>query len=239
MTWWSRLGGAAAGERLEAVNRRIAGARRALVSRAVHWAWQEFQRAGLVTADTPAGRAFREFGRGSIMAFPPGSIFGEGWITVGEGTLIGALVTLSAGIMPGQDLGPDPVLLIGDGCVIGRGSHIVAHQRIEIGDDVWTGPYVYVTDQNHGYADPDTPIGRQVPVNRTVTIGSGSWLGAGAIVLPGARIGRNVVIAAGSVVRGEVPDHCVAAGVPAKIVREHTQAGWLPPRSESRDINTP
>jgi serine acetyltransferase len=237
--WWSRLGRAVAGERLEAVSRRIAGARRALVWRGVHWAWQEFQRAGLVTADTPAGRAFREFGRGSIMAFPAGSIFGEGWITVGEDTLIGALVTLSAGIMPGQDLGPDPVLRIGDRCVIGRGSHIVAHQRIEIGDDVWTGPYVYITDQNHGYADPDTPIGRQVPVNRTVTIGSGSWLGAGAIVLPGARIGHNVVIAAGSVVRGEVPDHCVAAGVPAKIVRERTHAGWLPPRSESQDINLP
>ena len=238
MTWWSRLGGAAAGERLEAVSRRVAGARRALVWRAAHWAWGEFQRAGLVTADTPAGRAFREFGRGSIMAFPAGSIFGEGWITVGEDTLIGAMVTLSAGIMPGQDLGPDPVLRIGDRCVIGRGSHIVAHQRIEIGDDVWTGPYVYITDQNHGYADPNTPIGRQVPVNRTVTIGSGSWLGAGAIVLPGARIGRNVVIAAGSVVRGEVPDHCVAAGVPAKIVREHTQAGWVSPPGDSQDINT-
>jgi serine acetyltransferase len=239
VTWWSRLGGAAGGERLETVSRRIAGARRALVSRAVHWTWREFQRAGVVTADMPAGRAFREFGRGSIMAFPAGSVFGEGWITVGEGTLIGALVTLSAGIMPGQDLGPDPVLRIGDRCVIGRGSHIVAHKCIEIGDDVWTGPYVYITDQNHGYADPDTPIGRQLPVNRTVTIGSGSWLGAGAIVLPGARIGRNVVIAAGSVVRGEVPDHCVAAGVPAKIVREHTKAGWLPPRGESADTNLP
>ena len=205
-------------------------ARHALVWRAVHWAWQEFQRAGMVTADTPAGRAFREFGRGSIMAFPTGSVFGEGWITVGEGTLIAPLVTMSAGIMPGQDLGPDPVLRIGDRCVIGRGSHIVAHLSVEIGDDVWTGPYVYITDQNHGYADPDIPIGRQLPVNRPVTIGSGSWLGAGAIVLPGARIGRNVVIAAGSVVRGEVPDRCVVAGVPAKIVREHTEAGWRSPR---------
>jgi acetyltransferase-like isoleucine patch superfamily enzyme len=117
--------------------------------------------------------------------------------------------------------------------VIGRGSHIVAHQSIGIGDDVWTGPYVYITDQNHGYVDPDTPIGRQLPVNRPVTIGAGSWLGAGVIVLPGARIGRNVVIAAGSVVRGEVPDHCVVAGVPAKIVREHTKVGWLPPLKET------
>jgi acetyltransferase-like isoleucine patch superfamily enzyme len=73
------------------------------------------------------------------------------------------------------------------------------------------------------------PIGRQLPVNRAVAIGAGSWLGAGVIVLPGASIGRNVVIAAGSVVRGEVPDRCVVAGVPAKIVREHTDAGWARP----------
>lgn len=217
VTWWKRL------------KLRTVRARRALIWRVVHWGWREFQRAGLVTADTPAGRAFREFGRGSIMAFPAGSVFGEGSIVVGEDTLIGALVTVSAGIMPGQDLGPDPVLRIGDRCVIGRGSHIVAHQSVEIGDDVWIGPYVYVTDQNHGYADPDTPIGRQIPVNRAVAIGSGSWLGAGAIVLPGSRIGRNVVVAAGSVVRGEVPDRCVVAGVPAKIVREHTESGWSRP----------
>jgi acetyltransferase-like isoleucine patch superfamily enzyme len=120
--------------------------------------------------------------------------------------------------------------------VIGRGSHIVAHQEITIGDDVWTGPYVYITDQNHGYEDLDTPIGRQFPVNSPVSIGAGSWLGAGAIVLPGARIGRNVVVAAGSVVRGDVPDHCVVAGVPAKVVREHTEAGWLSSRAAGRKL---
>ena len=81
--------------------------------------------------------------------------------------------------------------------MIGRGSHIVAHESVTIGDDVWTGPYVYITDQNHGYEDPDAPIGRQFPVNRPVSIGAGSWLGAGAIILPGASIGRNVVVAAG------------------------------------------
>jgi acetyltransferase-like isoleucine patch superfamily enzyme len=206
--------------------KRISVARRELMWRVVHWGWREFQRAGMVTAQTPAGAAFREFGAGSIMAFPPGSVFGEEWITIGRDTLIGAQVTISAGIMPGHDLGPDAVLCIGDRCVIGRGSHIVAHQSVEIGDDVWTGPYVYITDQNHGYTDPETPIGRQLPVNRPVSIGAGSWLGAGAIVLPGACIGRNVVVAAGSVVRGQVPDQCVVAGVPAKVVRQHTAAGW-------------
>jgi acetyltransferase-like isoleucine patch superfamily enzyme len=197
----------------------------------VHWAWREFQQAGLVTADTPAGRAFRRFGRGSIMAFPSGSVFGEAAIEIGEDTLIGQQVSISAGMLPGQDLFELTLLTIGDRCVIGRGSHIIAHQSVTIDDDVWTGPYVYITDQNHGYEDPDTPIGRQFPVNRPVTIGAGSWLGAGAIILPGARIGRNVVVAAGSVVRGHVPDHCVVAGVPAKVVREHTQIGWQPARA--------
>jgi acetyltransferase-like isoleucine patch superfamily enzyme len=115
--------------------------------------------------------------------------------------------------------------------VIGRGSHIVAHHSLVIGDDVFTGPYVYITDQNHGYADPDVPIGRQLPINAAVQIGSGSWLGAGAVILPGASIGRNVVIAAGSVVRGTVPDHCVVAGVPAKTVRQYRPPdGWTPTR---------
>ena len=196
---------------------------------AVHWAWEAARRNGMMTADTPAGRRFAAFGRGSSAAFPPGSVFGERWIVVGEDTLIGAEVTLSAGMVPGQDLGPVPVLHIGDRCVIGRGSHIVAHHSLVIGDDVFTGPYVYITDQNHGYADPDMPIGRQMPHNAAVRIGSGSWLGAGAVVLPGACIGRNVVIAAGSVVRGTIPDRCVVAGVPARVVRSYIPGdGWSP-----------
>ncbi len=194
---------------------------------AVHGLWAAAQRAGGITAQTPAGRRFGAFGPGSIIGFPTGALYGERWIEVGAGTMIGTQVSLSAGMVPGQDLGERPLLRIGDRCLIGRGSHIVAHYSIVIGDDVYTGPYVYITDQNHGYADPDIPIGRQWPSNAAVSIGAGSWLGAGAIVLPGAVIGRNVVVAAGSVVRGVVPDCCVIAGVPARVVREYvTGNGW-------------
>jgi len=166
-----------------------------------------------------------------MMAFPTGAVFGERWIEIGEDTMIAEQVTLCAGMMPGHDLGGQPVLRVGDRCVIGRGSHIVAHQSILIGDDVYTGPYVYITDQNHAYADPDVPIGRQWPVNTAVSIGAGTWLGAGAVILPGACIGRNVVVAAGSVVRGTIPDRCVVAGVPARIVREYVSGtGWSRPK---------
>jgi len=204
--------------------------RRALAWRLVHGLWGAASRAGTITAGTPAGRAFAGFGPGSAIGFPPGALYGQRWIELGASTLVGAQVTLSAGMVPGQDLGDQPLLRIGDRCVIGRGSHIVAHHSIVIGDDVFTGPYVYITDQNHGYDDPDTPIGRQWPSNSAVSIGSGSWLGAGVTVLPGACIGRNVVVAAGSVVRGQVPDRCVIAGVPARIVRAYvTGDGWSRP----------
>jgi serine acetyltransferase len=204
--------------------------RRLIASRLVHAAWRRMQAAGTVTWDTPQGRRFAGFGTGSLIAFPTGTIYGEQWIEIGDRTMLGEQVSICAGMAPGHDLGPDPVLRIGDGCVLGRGSHIVAHCSIDIGDDVYTGPYVYITDQNHSYSDPDVPVGRQWPVNSAVSIGAGTWLGTGVIVLPGTVIGRNVVVAAGSVVRGVIADHCVVAGVPARVVKDYSpDTGWARP----------
>ena len=154
-------------------------------------------------------------------------MFNERYIQIGAGTMIGPDVALSAGMMPGQECVTDPVVRIGDRCLIGRGSGIVGHLAIDIGDDVWTGHHVYITDQNHGYEDVDRPISQQTQPERPVTIGAGSWLGHGTIVLPGSVIGRHVVVAAGSVVTGELPDYCVAAGAPARPVRQWTpDGGW-------------
>jgi serine acetyltransferase len=204
--------------------------RRALMAGVVQAAWRRVQEAGTITAESPAGRRFAVFGAHSLMAFPSGAVYGERWIEIGDQCMIAELVTLCAGMAPGLDLGPEPLLRVGDRCVIGRGSHVVAHHSIEIGDDVFTGPYVYITDQNHSYADVDVPVGRQWPVNSSVRIGAGTWLGTGAVILPGAQIGRNVVVAAGAVVRGAVPDYAVVGGVPAKVIKEYVAGiGWLAP----------
>jgi acetyltransferase-like isoleucine patch superfamily enzyme len=211
--------------------------RRALIAGIVQDVWRRVQQAGMVTAESPAGRRFAAFGAHSLMAFPTGAVYGEPWIEVGDQCMIAELVTLCAGMAPGHDLGPKPVVRLGDRCVIGRGSHIVAHNSIEIGDDVFTGPYVYITDQNHSYADLDMPVGRQWPVNSSVRIGAGTWLGTGAVILPGATIGRNVVVAAGAVVRGAVPDYAVVGGVPAKVIREYVPGvGWLSPAGRDTSI---
>ena len=61
-----------------------------------------------------------------------------------------------------------------------------------------------------------------------MSIGAGSWLGHGVVVVPGARIGRHVVVAANSVVTGELPDNRVAAGHPARVIRRYVEGeGWV------------
>lgn len=165
----------------------------------------------------------------SCVAFPFGDIIGEQCIEIGEGTLVAPLVCLAAG-MPGEplDASSASVIVIGDRCTVGRGSSVIGRHRIVFEDDVVTGPNVYVTDHNHDYRDIDAPISAQWPVEQPVRIGAGSWLGAGVTVLPGADIGTHVAVAAGSVVRGRIPDNSVAAGTPARVVRRHVNgAGWV------------
>ncbi|MBO1330719.1 acyltransferase [Streptomyces sp. VRA16 Mangrove soil] len=201
-----------------------------------HRGWRWAQRHGAIGPHTPNPYRFASFGSGALLAFPPGCVYGEDKIAIGEQALIGELVTLSVGYAPEQDLGPDVRLRIGARTSIGRGSHVVVHESVTIGDDVFVAPYVYITDQNHTYAEPDVPVGRQWPVNAPVVIGDGCWLGTGSIVLPGSRLGRNVTVAGGSVVRGVFPDHCVIGGVPARVLRSFTPgSGWHAPAPAPAD----
>ena len=193
----------------------------------LRWAWTRLGRWAAIGPHSRTGRRFQRFGRGSIICFPPNTIFNERYICVGEDTMIGPDVTLSAGMVPGQQCLSEVVVRIGDRCLIGKGSGIVGHYSIEIGDDVWTGHHVYITDQNHGYEDVTLPISRQTMPERPVSIGDGSWIGHGTVVLLGARIGRHVVVGANSVVGGEIPDFSVAVGNPARVIRRHDpDTGW-------------
>lgn len=190
-----------------------------MLSDVINRAWGRIRALGAVAPGTAASERFGSFGHGSLIVFPSASIYGEGHMHIGCDTLVAGWSTLVAGYSPDQDTVPDRALVVGDRCVLGERTGIVAHESIEIGDDVWFGQDVYVTDSNHGADDLDAPIGRQIGTHQPVSIGAGSWVGHGAVILPGSRIGRHVVVAAGSVVRGEVPDHSVVGGVPATIIR--------------------
>jgi acetyltransferase-like isoleucine patch superfamily enzyme len=207
---------------------------------AVHAGWQWACDAAVVGPDDRRGRRFAHMGTGSCIAFPPGAVFGEQYIRIGAHTMIGPQVTLAAGMGPGERLQVPggAVISIGDRCVIGRGVSIVGRQRIVIEDDVTTAPNIYITDHNHSYNDLHIPIGRQWLSEDPVRIGAGSWLGTGVVVLPGSDIGRHVTVAAGSVVRGTIPDRSVIAGAPARVVRRFVDGeGWVPPLR--REVHTP
>jgi acetyltransferase-like isoleucine patch superfamily enzyme len=70
----------------------------------------------------------------------------------------------------------------------------------------------------HGTGDLETPIRDQPGVRTHVRIGEGSWIGSAAVVM--ADVGRHTVVGAGSVVTTPLPDYVIAAGVPARVIRE-------------------
>ncbi len=205
---------------------RIRFAAMGVAGEVIRGAWQRAERWGGIWPTSRVASTFGTFGEGALVAFPQGALVNPQAIHIGAGTLIGPHTVLAAGIMPDQaGLGRD-VVRLGERCVIGRGCGIVGHNRIVIGNDVWTGNHVFITDANHGYEDLGIPIGSQFGAESSVRIGAGSWLGHGVIVLPGSNIGEHVVVGAGSVVTGELPDRCVAVGVPARVVRRFVDGAW-------------
>ncbi|MUH52339.1 MAG: acyltransferase [Actinobacteria bacterium] len=210
------------------LSNRLSGIVKRAAGEAVHWAWETAVECAAIGPLSKRGRRFGAFGERSVICFPTNTIFNEQFIHIGNATMIGPQVTLSAGMVPGQACISDPVVKIGDRCLIGKGSGIVGHFEIVIGNDVWTGHNVYITDQNHDYRDVTRPISQQSMPERSVIIGDGAWLGYGSVVLPGARIGKHVVVGANSVVTGELPDYCVAVGSPARVVKRWTEErGWF------------
>ena len=201
---------------------------RRLLNRFVLAAREWVEEAGAIQPGTDLADTFGTFGAGSYIDFPVASLFGTRSIHVGEGALVGRGCTLMVGYSPDDSDLPERGLVIGDRCVIGAGSTLTAHGSITLGDDVWFGQNVFVSDASHGYQDVETPIGLQLGHHEPVRIGPGSWVGHGAVILPGSSIGRNVVVGAGTVVHGEVPDHSVVVGVPGKVVRRLEEGrGWV------------
>jgi acetyltransferase-like isoleucine patch superfamily enzyme len=109
---------------------------------------------------------------------------------------------------------------IGNNCAIGMFNYLDGNGQLIIGDDVHIGQHVCIYTANHRFSDPDTVIHKQGLDNQTVTIANDVWIGSHVVVLAGVAIGKGVVIAAGAVVTKDVPENCIVAGVPAKIVKK-------------------
>ena len=108
-------------------------------------------------------------------------------------------------------------VIIGDYTRVGLHNTIIG--PVTIGNHVNLAQGITVTALNHNFSEADKRIDEQGVSTGQVVIGDDVWIGANAVVLPNVSIGRHCVIAAGAVVTKDVPDGCVVAGIPAKIIK--------------------
>lgn len=151
----------------------------------------------------------------------PCDIRGEKYISVGSGSVI--LKNTILNVWDNRQC-IIPELSIGNNTYIGEHSHISACYRVSIGDNVLTGRYVLISDNSHGHSTLDDsyihPLDRPLVSKGQITIGNNVWIGERVCVFGGVEIGEGSIIAANSVVTKDIPDHCVAAGVPAKVIKK-------------------
>jgi len=109
-----------------------------------------------------------------------------------------------------------PTLTIGNGSYIGRFSHINADRSVVIEDEVLIADRVHISDHSHAFADRSLAVVAQgLTEPDPVRIRWGSWIGAGAVVMPGVTIGRGAIVGANAVVTRDVDDFQIVGGVPA------------------------
>jgi acetyltransferase-like isoleucine patch superfamily enzyme len=137
----------------------------------------------------------------------------EGRLRIGAGTLLepGCWLTLA----------PEAEIEIGEGCFLNRNTMIAAQARVAIGDHTMFANGCFVGDAEHRFDDPEKPVTWQGFTSKgPVEIGPNCWFGVNCVVTSGVRIGERCVIGANSVVNHDLPDRVIAAGAPAKPIRE-------------------
>ena len=108
---------------------------------------------------------------------------------------------------------------IGAKTVLGQECTISAFQHVAIGRECVVADRVMLIDFDHGTVEVERPIRLQGIYKRDVDVGHNVWIGYGACLLRGVRVGDNAIIGTSAVVTRDVPDNAVVGGVPARVLR--------------------
>lgn len=112
---------------------------------------------------------------------------------------------------------------IGGGSFLNLGVQVAAMELVEIGEHCMFANGCFITDADHRFDDPDTPVPWQGFESKGPTvIGDNVWCGANVVVTSGVTVGARCVIGANSVVTRDIPPHSIAVGAPARVVKEIT-----------------
>lgn len=117
----------------------------------------------------------------------------------------------------------NPCLEIGDNVSLMDNCHLSCADLIHIGNGCLLGDNVFITDNYHGSINIDEmripPADRELYLGGQVHIGDNVWIGRNVCIMPGVAIGEGSIIGANAVVTHDIPQYCVAAGVPAKVIK--------------------
>jgi acetyltransferase-like isoleucine patch superfamily enzyme len=111
------------------------------------------------------------------------------------------------------------VVEIGAKTVIGQECTISAYRRVRIGEQCVIADRAMFIDFDHGVVEVERSIRKQGIYKRDVEVGSNVWIGYGACILRGVRVGDNSIVGTNSVVTKDVPANAVVAGIPARVIR--------------------
>jgi acetyltransferase-like isoleucine patch superfamily enzyme len=151
----------------------------------------------------------------STVVLGKGRVFGAGNVKVGENCLFYPALHLET-----QGAAR---LVIGNDVVLSRGVHLVAMDAVTIGDGTMIGEYSSVRDANHERTETKS-LREGSHTARAITIGKNVWIGRGAAVLAGVRIGDGATIAANAVVTRDVEAGAVVGGVPAVELKRKSES---------------
>jgi acetyltransferase-like isoleucine patch superfamily enzyme len=112
---------------------------------------------------------------------------------------------------------------LGNNANLGFNCEIYSASEVTVGKNVLLAAYVYLVGGTHTFQRTDIPILLQERVSAGIHIGDNSWLGAHAVVFDGANVGKECIIGAGAIINNDVPDWKIAAGVPAKVLKDRRQ----------------
>ena len=153
-----------------------------------------------------------------------GLLVGIKYIRIGNGSSIQKGTYLTAWDAYGNQKFK-PQIDIGNSCHIGAYNHITCINKIKIGDGFVSGKWVTITDNNHGNTFLEMmkiPVSNRPLISKgTIFIGKNVWIGDKVTILPGTTIGDGAIVAANSVVSKDIPAYSVAAGNPAKILKQN------------------
>jgi len=158
-------------------------------------------------------KTFREIGDGTIT---PPHCSGCKYITIGKHTVFGRDVSIVVDSTKRHN--QSQLVVIGNGVSIGDYSIIKATSEVIIMDNVLTGRNVLIGDSQ--FANWDYYSYSDKKAYKSIVIGEDVWIGENAIILPGVNIGKGSVVGAGAMVCYDIPSYSLAAGNPAKILKQ-------------------